>query len=96
MRTGFKIKNKGAVIMFYVKKEIAEGIEIKLALYNDEIFTLCDVCGKDVMRPCKYRSDLRRMHNKRRIKSLLCKKISQSTIEILWSAVGKLASPLLL
>lgn len=33
--------------MFYVKTQIAN-IEIKIELYDDEIFTSCNNCGKEI------------------------------------------------
>lgn len=34
--------------MFYLRTKIAEEIEIKIPLYNDEIFTQCRECGKEI------------------------------------------------
>lgn len=34
--------------MFYVKTEINDNIEIKVDLYDDEIFTRCPKCGKEI------------------------------------------------
>lgn len=34
--------------MFYVKTNLNENIEIKVDLYDDEIFTRCPKCGKEI------------------------------------------------
>lgn len=34
--------------MFYVKTNLNENIEIKVDLYDDEIFTQCPKCGKEI------------------------------------------------
>ena len=34
--------------MFYVKTNITDDVEIKVNLYDDEIFTQCTKCGKEV------------------------------------------------
>lgn len=34
--------------MFYVKKEIGNDIEVKIDLYDDEIYTQCPICGKEI------------------------------------------------
>lgn len=34
--------------MFYVKTNISDDVEIKVDLYDDEIFTQCPKCGKEI------------------------------------------------
>lgn len=34
--------------MFYVKTKLNDSIEIKVDLYEDEIFTACPNCGKEI------------------------------------------------
>lgn len=34
--------------MFYVKTNISDNLEIKVDLYDDEIYTTCPICGKEV------------------------------------------------
>ena len=34
--------------MFYVKTNLNKNIEIKVDLYDDEIFTQCPKCGKEI------------------------------------------------
>ena len=34
--------------MFYVKTNITDDVEIKVNLYDDEIFTQCLKCGKEI------------------------------------------------
>lgn len=34
--------------MFYVKTNITDDVEIKVNLYDDEIFTQCTKCGKEI------------------------------------------------
>lgn len=34
--------------MFYLKTKINDGIEIKVPIYDDEIYTQCDECGKEI------------------------------------------------
>lgn len=34
--------------MFYVKTNISDNVEIKVDLYDDEIFTQCPKCGKEM------------------------------------------------
>lgn len=34
--------------MFYVKTKINDSIEMKVDLYDDEIFTVCPKCGKEI------------------------------------------------
>lgn len=35
--------------MFYIKKEVGNDIEVKIDLYDDEIFTQCPECGKEIL-----------------------------------------------
>ena len=34
--------------MFYVKTKISNSVEIKAELYEDEIYTQCPKCGKEI------------------------------------------------
>lgn len=34
--------------MFYVKTNISDDVEIKVDLYDDEIYTQCPKCGKEI------------------------------------------------
>ena len=34
--------------MFYIKTSISNSIEIKVDLYEDEIYTQCPKCGKEI------------------------------------------------
>lgn len=34
--------------MFYVKTKINDSIEMKVDLYDDEIFTACPKCGREI------------------------------------------------
>lgn len=34
--------------MFYIKTSLTEDIEIKVNLYDDEIYTQCPNCGKEI------------------------------------------------
>lgn len=34
--------------MFYVKTNISDDVEIKINLYDDEIYTQCPKCGKEM------------------------------------------------
>lgn len=34
--------------MFYVKTNITDDVELKVDLYDDEIFTQCANCGKEI------------------------------------------------
>lgn len=34
--------------MFYVKKKINDDTELKINLYDDEIYTTCPKCGKEM------------------------------------------------
>jgi hypothetical protein len=35
------------MITMYIKKKLSDSIEIKVDLYDDEIFTACPTCGKE-------------------------------------------------
>ncbi len=34
--------------MFYIKTNISDNLEIKVDLYDDEIYTQCPKCGKEI------------------------------------------------
>lgn len=34
--------------MFYIKKKIDNDIELRVDLYDDEIYTKCPKCGKEI------------------------------------------------
>lgn len=34
--------------MFYIKTNISNGVEIKIDLFEDEIYTQCPKCGKEI------------------------------------------------
>ena len=34
--------------MFYIKTNISDNVEIKVDLYEDEIYTQCPKCGKEI------------------------------------------------
>ena len=34
--------------MFYIKKQVSDDIGIKIDIYDDEIFTQCPKCGKEI------------------------------------------------
>lgn len=34
--------------MFYIKTEISDNVGIKVDLYDDEIYTQCPKCGKEI------------------------------------------------
>lgn len=34
--------------MFYVKTKISDDVEVKVDLYDDEIYTQCPKCGKEI------------------------------------------------
>lgn len=37
--------------MVYIKTEISDNVEIKVDLYEDEIYTQCPKCGKEIQVP---------------------------------------------
>lgn len=34
--------------MFYIKTKITDDVEVKINLYDDEIYTTCPKCGKEM------------------------------------------------
>jgi len=34
--------------MFYVRKRLGDGVEMRIELYDDEIYTPCTVCGREM------------------------------------------------
>lgn len=34
--------------MFYIKTNISDDVELKVDLYDDEIYTQCTECGKEI------------------------------------------------
>lgn len=44
--------------MFYIKNKISSGMEIKVDLYEDEIYTQCPECGKEIQLDAEELADI--------------------------------------
>lgn len=44
--------------MFYVKTNISDDIEIKVDLYDDEIYTQCPKCGKEIQLEAEHLAEI--------------------------------------
>lgn len=44
--------------MFYIKKKITDDIEIKIDIYENEIFTTCGDCGKEMQIESEHLADI--------------------------------------
>lgn len=44
--------------MFYIKKKINDDIEVNIDIYEDEIFTTCEVCNKEMQIEPEHLADI--------------------------------------
>lgn len=51
--------------MFYIKTNISNGVEIKIDLFEDEIYTQCPKCGKEIQINSEELADIVKIVQKR-------------------------------